>query len=80
MKQTTIRELKHQTSKVLSVVESGTTLEVCRRGRPVAVLSPPGRRAKVEKPDFAARLREIYGDRILGSTGTEVVAETRGER
>ena len=80
MKRTSIRELKHQTSKVLAVVETGGTLEVCRRGKPVAVLSPPGSRMKAEKPDFAARLREIYGDRILESTGTEVIAETRGER
>ena len=80
MKQTTIRELKHQTSKVLAVVESGGTLEVCRRGKPVAVLSPPGRAKKIEKPDFAGRMREIYGDRILESTGTDLMMETRGER
>ena len=80
MKQTSIRELKHQTSKVLAEVESGGTLEICRRGKPVAVLSPPGRRKKIERPDFAGRMREIYGNRILGSTGTDLVAETRGAR
>lgn len=80
MKQTTIRELKHQTSKVLAVVESGGTLEVCRRGKPVAVLSPPGLAKKIEKPDFAGRMRKIYGDRILGNTGTDLMAETRGDQ
>jgi prevent-host-death family protein len=80
MKQTSIRELKHETSKVLAMVESGDTLEVCRRGRPVAVLSPPGRRRKLQKPDFAARLEEIYGDHVLSTTGTDLIAETRGER
>jgi len=80
MKQTTIRELKHQTSKVLALVESGGTLEVCRRGKPVAVLSPPSPQRKTKKPDFAARLTEIYGERVLETTGTALVGETRGER
>ena len=80
MKQTTIRELKHQTSRVLALVESGGSLEVCRRGKPVAILTPPVGRKKPGKPDFAGRLREIYGDRILPVTGTDLVAGTRGER
>lgn len=80
MKQTSIRELKHETSKVLAMVESGGTLEVCRRGKPVAVLSPPGRRRKMEKPDFAARLKELYGEQVLPTTGTDLITESRGER
>lgn len=80
MKQTSIRELKHETSKVLAVVESGTSLEVCRRGKPVAVLSPPGRRMKQERPDFAARLKVIYGEQVLPTTGTNLINENRGER
>jgi antitoxin (DNA-binding transcriptional repressor) of toxin-antitoxin stability system len=80
MKHTTIRELKHETSKVLAMVESGETVEVRRRREPVALLSPPGRRKPPEKPNFAARLREIYGDRILDSTGTDLVNDARGDR
>jgi hypothetical protein len=64
MNQTTILELKHQTSKVPASVESGGSMEICRRG----------------KPDFEARLREIYGDRVLAGTGTGRVSETRGIR
>jgi antitoxin (DNA-binding transcriptional repressor) of toxin-antitoxin stability system len=80
MKQTTIRELKHETSKVLAMVESGETVEVRRRNVPVAILSPPGPRMTVEKPDFAARMKEIYGERMLESTGTDLAGESRGER
>ena len=80
MKQTNIRELKHSTSRVLSIVESGQSVEVLRRKRPIAVLSPPDRKKRVEQPDFAARLKEIYGDKALEITGTELTAEARGER
>lgn len=79
MKQTNIRELKHETSKVLAAVESGTTLEICRRGKPVAILSPPNKKEIPAKPDFAARLKEIYGECILPTTATHLINETRGE-
>lgn len=80
MKQTSIRELKHETSKVLAMVEAGETIEVRRRKQAVAVLSPPGRGKPVVKPDFAARLKEIYGDKVLETTGTDLIHEARGER
>lgn len=80
MRKTNIRELKHETSKVLAEVESGGTLELCRRGKTVALISPPCPPAKAPRPDFAARLREIYGDRLLETTGTDVIEEARGQR
>ena len=80
MKQTTIRELKHATSKVLALVESGETVEVRRHKKPVAILSPPAKDRSPKQPDFAARLKEIYGEKFLESTGTELVNEARGER
>jgi antitoxin (DNA-binding transcriptional repressor) of toxin-antitoxin stability system len=80
MKQTSIRELKHETSKVLALVESGETVEVRRRKQAVALLSPPGKGKAMVRPDFAARMREIYGEQVLERTGTELVAEARGER
>lgn len=79
MKTTTIRELRHETTTVLSWVESGESVEVRRRGVPVAVLSPRKRKARVARPDFQARLRAIYGDTILPTTATDLVAESRGE-
>lgn len=80
MKQTTIRELKHATTRVLAMVEAGETVEVRRRKKPVAVLSPPDRRRCMERPDFEMRLKEIYGDKFLAITGTDLVNESRGER
>ena len=80
MRTTTIRELKHATSTVLSWVAEGETVEVSRRGSPVAMLSPPKRQSAVVRPDFVARMQAIYGDTVLSSTATEVVAEARGER
>jgi antitoxin (DNA-binding transcriptional repressor) of toxin-antitoxin stability system len=81
MRTTNIRELKHATAKVLGWVEQGETVEVKRRDKVVAILSPPKPDEKpIIKRNFAADIREIFGDRMLPTTGTEIVSEGRGER
>jgi antitoxin (DNA-binding transcriptional repressor) of toxin-antitoxin stability system len=80
MKQTTIRELKHAASHVLGMVEAGETVEIFRRRKSVAILSPSTAEKPVAMPDFAARLRTIYGDVVLKTTGTQVVNDARGDR
>jgi antitoxin (DNA-binding transcriptional repressor) of toxin-antitoxin stability system len=79
MRSTTIRELKHNTTTVLSWVAQGETVEVRRRNETVALLSPPRRRAACRRPDFAARLKAFYGEKVLATTGTDLVSESRGE-
>lgn len=79
MRITTIRELKHDTTTVLSWVAEGQTVEVRRRNQPVALLSPPERRAAVKRPDFAARLRSIYGRKCLKTTATSLISDARGD-
>mgnify|MGYP000175351161 CR=1 FL=1 len=79
MKTTTIRELKHDTTTVLSWVAGGETVEVLRRNVLVALLSPPRRTSKISRPDFAARLKAIYGTRTLDTTGSDLVSESRGD-
>jgi len=79
MKTATVRELKHKTAAVLDCVENGQPVEIRKRGRPVAVLSPLKSRPTA-RPDFAARLRGIYGTKVLAKTATELLAEERGDR
>jgi len=80
MKKTTIRELKHAMPSVLSWVAEGQSVEVCRRGKPVALLTPIKRKKIVALPDFHARLQVAYGKHRLTRTGTEIVSDARGER
>lgn len=81
MGKTSIRELKHATSAVLEKVKRGETLQITRRNQVVAVLGPPpSTSGAVNRPDFAARLRELWGDRRLPTTATELLTEERGDR
>ena len=79
MKITTIRELKHDTTTVLSWVANGETVEVRRRNQPVALLSPPRLQSPARRPDFGARLKAIYGRKTLATTGTELISTARGD-
>lgn len=75
-----MRELKHHTAALVARVEAGEEIELTRRGRPVARLSPARARAKPRTPDFAGRLAEIYGEAALKKTATDLVGEARGDR
>lgn len=83
MSKASIRELKHATSEVLSRVAAGEVIEVTRRDQVVAVLSPPQSTRQpdeIRRPDFAARLRQFWGDRSFDVTATELIAGDRGDR
>lgn len=78
MKIASIRELKHDTTTVLSWVADGETVEVRRRNQSVAILSPVRKTGAIMRPDFAARLVGIYGTAVLSETGTDLISEARG--
>ena len=84
MRTTNIRELKHSTTTVLGWVEQGESVQITRFNKVVAVLAPPpagipGKKRAIRR-DFEQDLREIFGDRILPTTGTELVDYDRGLR
>lgn len=79
MKTATIRELRHDTTAVLSWVTRGESVEVLRRGAPVALLTPRKRKARVVRPDFLARIQTAYGKHALSPTATDLISDARGE-
>lgn len=81
MKSVNIRTLKHETAALMERVAVGESLEVRRRNRPVAILSPiKARKPAGQRPDFKDRLHSIYGDKVLPRTSTDLLAEERGAR
>ncbi len=80
MKTATVRQLRHDFGSVFAWVEQGDPVGVSKRGKIIALLSPPPtpKSPKPKKrPDFAARLKRIYGDLVLPG---DVVAEERESR
>lgn len=68
MKTATIRQVRHDFSTVLDWVGEGEQVEISRRGKIVALLSPPSAvkalRAR-KRPDLAARLKMRDGTRVI---------------
>jgi antitoxin (DNA-binding transcriptional repressor) of toxin-antitoxin stability system len=80
MKTATVRQLRHDFGSVLDWIEGGEEVHILKRGKTVALMSPPPppRRAPSRKrPDFAARLKRIFGDKIVSG---DVVVEERESR
>jgi prevent-host-death family protein len=76
-----IRELQQNLKQVIARVERGEVLEVTRRRKPVARLSPLAASGPLRPwPDLDARTRAVFGDRIIAPGGSDAVLENRGER
>ncbi len=81
MKSATVRQLRQEFPRVLALVNAGETVQVTLRGQPVARLTPvkPRRKTPRQWPDFAARLRRIYGSRVLPDS-QPLLDHLRGDR
>ena len=78
MKRATVRDLRYHFSAIEATLRQGEEIEIRKRKRVIGRLVPV--RPKVSAyPDFAARTRKIFGDKILAVTGAELVSWGRGE-
>lgn len=69
MKTITVRDLRYDFAKVEEWLADGGEIAITKHGKPVALLSPPGRR---KAPAFDAgahrrRLKETRGDRVFSA-------------
>lgn len=80
MKTATIRQMRHDLSTVLAWVAEGEEVTVLKRAKPVARLCPlrPAElQPRPKMPDFAARAKEIFGDKVIPNM---VLEEREGYR
>jgi prevent-host-death family protein len=64
MRRIGIRELRQHASRYLRSVESGETIEVTDRGRPVARIVPLSRSGRIEDLVASGRLAPATGDAL----------------
>ena len=72
-----MRDLRYDFGKVEELLRQGHEVQITKRRKVIGPLVPERAETQREMPDFLARLREFYGDRILPVTGAEIVAEGR---
>jgi antitoxin (DNA-binding transcriptional repressor) of toxin-antitoxin stability system len=78
MKSTTVRDLRYRFSEIEARLRQGEAVEIRKRKRIIARLVPVRPKAS-DYPDFAARARKIFGDKVLATAGAELVSWSRGE-
>lgn len=68
MRETTVRVLRHDFGSVMSWIEDGEKVQIRKRGRIIALLTPVpvirGQKRRVTL-DFLARLRKRDGGRVI---------------
>jgi antitoxin (DNA-binding transcriptional repressor) of toxin-antitoxin stability system len=76
MKTANVRQLRHAFGEVMEMIAKGQQVEIVKKGKVIALLSPPPGHPpkKLKLPDFEARRKRIFGDRVLPGN---IVAEER---
>jgi len=76
-----IRELQQNLKHVMARVARGQVFEVTRHRRPIARLAPVRPVGPADPwPDLEARVRAVFGKRIVTPGPSQIVDEDRGER
>ena len=76
MQSMNIRQLR-DTRRLKTLLRAGNTVELRERDRVIARIVPEGWVAStVQYPDFAARRKKIFGDRVF--PGADLLIEERG--
>lgn len=67
MKIATVRQVRHDFGTVLDWIQDGQKVEIRKRGKIVALLTPPTApsRQRRRRPDLSARLRMRDGNRVV---------------
>jgi antitoxin (DNA-binding transcriptional repressor) of toxin-antitoxin stability system len=82
MKTASIRQVRHDFNTVLEWIDGGEQVEISKRGKVVALLSPPPpvkRLLPRRRPDFAARLKMRDAGRVISMrVMDEILADSKG--
>jgi antitoxin (DNA-binding transcriptional repressor) of toxin-antitoxin stability system len=77
MRQASVRDLRYEFKKIEGLLRQGEEVQITKRRRVIARLVPESIAAAKKLPDFRARIRKIYGDKMLAVSGAELIARDR---
>jgi antitoxin (DNA-binding transcriptional repressor) of toxin-antitoxin stability system len=77
MTKASVRDLRFGFKKIERLLCHGEEIQITKRHRVIARLIPENDQSPPALPDFRARVRAIYGDRVLKVSGADLVREDR---
>src|SRR5207253_8709491 len=69
MKKASVRDLRYGFKKIERLLHQGEEIQITKRRRVIARLVPERAETATEIPDFLARFRTLYGDKVLAVSG-----------
>jgi antitoxin (DNA-binding transcriptional repressor) of toxin-antitoxin stability system len=77
MKSASVRDLRYRFAEVEDLLRQGKEIQITKRKRVIATLLPVPEKTITQRPNFMARLRRIYGAKMLKASGAELLAAER---
>jgi antitoxin (DNA-binding transcriptional repressor) of toxin-antitoxin stability system len=77
MTKTSVRDLRYEFKKIERLLRQGEEIQITKRRRVIARLVPEKEEVAKKLPDFRARMREIYGDKVFAVSGADLIAADR---
>ena len=81
MKTATVADLRNRFASVSHWIENGEKVEIRKRGKVFATLTPPPGKKKqpIAWPDLQGRLDKLYPHSVPGKPASDLISEGRGE-
>ena len=77
MTKASVSDLRYRFRKLEDLLRQGQEIQITKRNRVIARLVPEREEKTIEIPDFMARLKKIYGSRMMKVSGAELIARDR---
>jgi len=72
-----VRDLRYEFKKIERLLLQGEEILITKRQRVIARLVPESAEVAKKMPDFEARVRKIYGDKVLTVSGADLISWDR---
>ena len=77
MQSASVRDLRYRFAQVERLLREGEEIQITKRKRVIARLTPAEKPMSGKWPDFLERLRKIYGNKKLKVSGAQLLAKER---
>lgn len=77
MKTASVRDLRYAFRKIERLLRQGEEIQITKRRKVIARLVPQHADGAPRMPDFLARLRANYGNKVLAVSAAELLSEDR---
>ena len=77
MTKASVRDLRYEFKKIERLLLQGEEIQITKRRRVIARLVPERAEGAKKMPDFEARMRSIFGDKLLAVSGADLISADR---